>query len=47
MENTGLNIPFFETGRTVPTLYSLTILCDFFGITLSEFFEPVYYPEQS
>lgn len=45
MENTGLDIPNLETGRNTPNLYSITVLCKFYGITLREFFENFDYPE--
>ena len=44
IENTGLDIAHFETGRDVPSVISLSILCKFYRITLDEFFAPMNYP---
>ena len=44
IENTGLDISSLESGRTVPTLVSLTILCKLYHITLEEFFTGMAYP---
>ena len=44
VENTKLDIPHFESGRYVPSIGSLAIFCEFYGITLDEFFAPMNYP---
>lgn len=43
-ENTGLDIAHIEVGRVVPSVISLAIFCEFYGITLDEFFAPMKYP---
>ncbi|MEG0806737.1 MAG: helix-turn-helix transcriptional regulator [Alistipes sp.] len=43
---TRLDISSLETGRTAPTLFSISILCRFYHITLSEFFAAFYYPQE-
>lgn len=43
-QKTGLSVSFLsdmETGRTSPSLETLQRLCNFWGITLSKFFEGV------
>ncbi|WP_300868823.1 helix-turn-helix transcriptional regulator [uncultured Alistipes sp.] len=44
IEHTGLDIFHFENGSKNPTTISLSSLCRFYNITLSEFFEPMNYP---
>lgn len=44
IESTSLDIGRFETGASVPTLMSLSVLCRFYNITLDEFFAPMGYP---
>lgn len=44
IEHTGLDIFHFENGSKKPTTISLSILCEFYNITLGEFFTPLNYP---
>ena len=44
IEHTKLNISQYEANIYSPSLTSLSILCKFYHITLSEFFAPIYYP---
>lgn len=44
IEHTGLDIFHFENGSKKPTTVSLSILCEFYNITLGEFFAPLNYP---
>ena len=44
VENTKLDISHFETGRSVPSLTSISIFCKFYNITLDDFFAPLAYP---
>lgn len=44
IEHTGLDIFHFENGSKNPTTVSLAVLCDFYHITLGEFFAPMNYP---
>ncbi len=44
VECTRLDVPHFETGLSFPTLFSISLLCKFYDITLNEFFAPINYP---
>lgn len=44
IDQTSLDIGRFETGASIPTVMSLAILCNFYSITLDEFFAPLNYP---
>ncbi len=44
-EDTGLHIGRIETERHNITVSALSRLCDYYGITLSEFFEGIKVPE--
>ena len=44
-EDTGLHIGRIETERHNITVSTLSRLCDYYGITLSEFFEGIKVPE--
>ena len=44
IEHTGLDVFHFENGSKNPTTISLSILCEFYNITLAEFFAPINYP---
>ena len=46
MEHTGLDIFHFENGSKKPTTVSLSILCEFYNITLGDFFAPLNYPSK-
>lgn len=46
IEGTSLDIFHFESGSKKPTVLSLSILCKFYNITLSEFFDPMNYPQK-
>ena len=39
-----LDIHRYETGRTIPLLMSISKICEFYNITLGEFFAPLNYP---
>ena len=39
-----LTINCYETGSKIPTLMSLLKICEFYNITLDEFFAPMNYP---
>lgn len=43
-EGTGLNIPNMEAGDNFPNLTSISIICTFYNISLTEFFAPMNYP---
>lgn len=43
-EATDLNIANLETGENFPNLTTISIICNFYGITLDEFFAPMNYP---
>ncbi|WP_418192020.1 helix-turn-helix domain-containing protein [Alistipes sp.] len=45
--NTGLDIPHFETGRDFPTMTSISVFCEFYNLTLGEFFAPMNYPPKT
>lgn len=44
IEHTGLDVFHFENGSKNPTTISLSILCEFYNITLAEFIAPINYP---
>lgn len=44
IEKTGLDIGHFENGSYVPSVVSLSIFCQFYNISLGEFFAPLNYP---
>lgn len=46
VENTGLNISQYEAKRNYPSLLSLSKLCNFYNITLSDFFSTLEYPRK-
>ena len=46
IDHTGLDIFHFENGSKQPTTVSLSILCEFYKITLGDFFAPLNYPSQ-
>lgn len=43
-EGTGLNIPDLERGANFPNLTTLSIICQYYNLTLDEFFAPMKYP---
>ena len=43
-ENTGLDLAHIESGRVIPSVVSLSLLCKFYNLTLDEFFAPLNYP---
>jgi len=43
-EYTGLDIPHIESGRDFPSLTTIAILCQFYNMTIVEFFAPINYP---
>lgn len=44
IEHLHLSINSYETGSKVPTLMSILKICEFYNITLGEFFAPLDYP---
>ena len=42
--NTRLKIWDYESGQKFPSLESISKFCDFYKITLDEFFAPMNYP---
>ena len=44
IDKTHLDINRYEMGETIPLLSSLSKICEFFNITLDEFFAPMQYP---
>jgi len=44
IERTKLNLSQYEAKIHVPSLDSLSRLCQFYNITLDEFFDPIKYP---
>lgn len=45
-QNTGLDIPHYETGRDFPTMTSIAVFCEFYNMTIYEFFAPINYPQK-
>lgn len=43
-QNTGLDMPHYETGRDFPTMTSISVFCEFYQMTICEFFAPIDYP---
>ena len=43
-EGTGLNIANLESGDNFPNITTISIICQFYNITLDEFFAPMNYP---
>lgn len=41
---TEVDISNLETGENFPNLTTISIICNFYGITLDEFFAPMNYP---
>lgn len=44
IENVRLSINSYEAGTKIPTLMSIFKICEFYDITLGEFFAPINYP---
>lgn len=44
IDKVHLDINRYEAGDTIPLLSSISKICDFFNITLGEFFDPLNYP---
>jgi|GEM_PF-489821 DNA-binding helix-turn-helix protein len=44
VDHTGLNIPQHEAKITYPSLVSISVLCEFYNITVSDFFKSIHYP---
>ena len=44
VDHTGLNIPQHEAKITYPSLISISVLCEFYNITVSDFFKSIHYP---
>lgn len=45
IEKVRLSINSYETGAKIPTLMSLYKICEFYKISISEFFAPINYPK--
>ena len=41
---TDIDIANLETGANFPNLTTISIICEFYGISLDEFFAPMKYP---
>lgn len=41
---TEIDVANLETGSNFPNLTTISIICEFYGITLGEFFDPMEYP---
>lgn len=39
--DTGINVSRLESGKRNPSLYSIAILCAYFGVRLEEFFRGI------
>lgn len=46
IDHTRLDIAHYEAGQSFPSLFSISILCKFYNITLDEFFAPMNYPSK-
>ena len=44
IEKVRLSINCYETGTKIPTLMSIYKICEFYKISISEFFAPINYP---
>ncbi len=44
IDRVHLSINSYETGSKIPTLMSILKICEFYKITLDEFFAPLNYP---
>lgn len=44
IEKVKLSINSYETGAKIPTLMSIYKICEFYKISISEFFAPIKYP---
>lgn len=42
-DQTGVNVGLYEVGTTNITVVLLTVLCNFYGVTLEEFFKDMKY----
>ncbi|MFR4237486.1 MAG: helix-turn-helix domain-containing protein [Alistipes onderdonkii] len=42
-DRTGVNVGLYEVGTTNITVVLLTVLCNFYGVTLEEFFKDMKY----
>lgn len=42
-DQTGVNVGLYEVGTTNITVILLTVLCNFYGVTLEEFFKDIKY----
>lgn len=47
IEKVHLSINSYETGDKVPTLMSVLKICQFYRISLAEFFAPIDYPPKA
>lgn len=45
INNTGLRLWHYEAGRNFPTLQSIAEFCQFYNISLEEFFAGITYPK--
>lgn len=43
-DRTGVNVGLYEVGATNITIVLLSVLCDFYEVTLEEFFSGIEYP---
>lgn len=47
IDKVHLSINSYEMGSKVPTLMSILKICEFYNITLDEFFAPMNYPPKA
>lgn len=45
--NTKLDIPHYESGQRFASLQTLSIFCQFYNMTLEEFFSTIKYPPKA
>lgn len=44
IDKVHLSINSYEVGSKIPTLMSILKICEFYGVSLGEFFGPMNYP---
>lgn len=45
-DRTGVNVGLYEVGATNITIVLLSMLCDFYDVSLEEFFRGIDYPKE-
>ncbi len=46
-DRTGVNVGLYEVGATNITIVLLCVLCDFYEVSLEEFFSGIDYPKRN